>query len=200
MSFYISDHPPCQCGLRRHFSLSFLSPFPSFLFLHRASLLSDVLALICSVLSGTREADLAVKANSPKDSVWSESLVSCQPVPAAEQCGFCWQPDCLRSSSPFSHVDSFWRCGASQSVDIQGGSLALINFSPQLLDASGSKRNQLRRKRALRLLLSPIRSASLISLRCIEAKADPHSDGRPNRLICGEKKEQSGPFSLLSHH
>lgn len=40
------------------------------------------IALICSVLSNTWEADLAVKANSPKDTVWSEAFASCQSVPS----------------------------------------------------------------------------------------------------------------------
>lgn len=44
------------------------------------------------------------------------------------------------------------------------------------------------------MLLSPIRSASLISLQCIEAVADPHSDGRPNRLICGKKRSNQAHF------
>lgn len=96
-------------------------------------------ALICSVLSSTCETDLAVKANSPKDTVWSEALASRQPAPPF---GYAAALAARLSSQlqPFSHVESFWCWGVSQFIfiDIKGGSLLWSIFAGAL-DASGLK-------------------------------------------------------------
>lgn len=100
-------------------------------------------ALICSVISSTWETDLAVKANSPKDTVWSEAPVSCQPVPCWT-IWLHWQPDCLRSSSHFPTLTCFGD-GKSHSLSI----LKVAPCSDQFSQGSWcfwAKRNQLRCK------------------------------------------------------
>lgn len=94
-------------------------------------------ALICSVLSSTWETDLAVKANSPKHTVWSEALIS---LPACSLLNNMAALAARLSSQlqPFSHADSFWWWGVSQFIDIEGGSLLWSIFTGAL-DASGLK-------------------------------------------------------------
>lgn len=68
--------------------------------------------------------------------VWNP-LVSCQPVPPLNNMASL----AARLSSqlqPFSHVASFWWCGVSQFIDIEGGSLLWSIFAGAL-DARGLK-------------------------------------------------------------
>lgn len=139
-------------------------------------------ALICSVLSSTWETDLAVKAHSPKDTVWSEALASCQPVPHWA-IWLHWQPDCLHSSSHFPMLSPFG-VGESPSLSLSISKVAPCSdqFSQELLILLGLKES-MEVQRALCLWLSLIPSASLISLWRSEAEPDLHSDCPPNRLI-----------------
>lgn len=137
-------------------------------------------ALICSVLSSTWEADLAVKANSPKDTVWSETPAFCHYVPHWAV----WlhlQPDCLHNFSYFFHIEYFGCWGVSWFIfiDMKGGSLPGSIFTGAL-DASGLKESM---ETQTAILLSLILFVSLLSLWHSEAEPDLHSACPPNCLI-----------------
>lgn len=165
MSSYISDHSSCQCGLQRDFFF-----FPE--------IALRCTALICSVLSSTWESDLAVKANSTKDAVWSEALVSCQPVP----CSTIWlygEADCLHSSSHFPMLTHFRE---SHCLSIPMVAPCSNQFSQELLILATNKES-IEVQRVLCLTLSLILLASLISSWCNEAEPDLYSDCPSNCLI-----------------
>lgn len=153
-------------------------------------------ALICSVLSSTWEADLAVKANSPKDAVWSETPSSLASLFPVEQYGFTGSqivftapalfPCCLILVMRSLTVYRYWRWLP-----------ALINFrgSSWCLRA---KRNQSRCKEP-RVYRS--RRFSLPhSFPCGALKPSLISIQTALLIASFVKKEQSGPFSLLLYH